>query len=68
MFKESFGFPWDSSELSEDYKKLSVEEKIDFLYHKFFGDNPDENDPALKEFNIAVKMIRESLKRNKKES
>ena len=68
MITESFGFPWDKLDLSEEYKRMSLDEKIDYLYLTIFGENPDENDPAFQNFNIGIKMIRESLKKNEDQS
>lgn len=60
MINESLGFPWDSLRLTEEYEKMSLDEKIDYLYRTLFGDNPDKNDPGFQEFDKGIKMIKKA--------
>ena len=62
MFRESFGFPWESK-VSEGFKRLPLDEKIKDLRRRIFGDNPDENDPVLREFDMATKLPDEEQKK-----
>ena len=67
MFKESFDCPWGLGKLSDEYIRMSLDEKIEYLRRRTFGDNPDKNSPAFKLFDTGIKKLRESLKKETKE-
>lgn len=63
MFYESFGFPWESKKLNEEYENLPLDEKIKHCTELVFGENPDTSNPLFQEYKKTMDFIREHAKK-----